>query len=78
MIYSPITQHLIAGHQVELDGDRAICRADSINVHLPVDARGGEIGALVLHGNEYRFELERTQRLADQCQADLDQVALGR
>jgi hypothetical protein len=51
-----ITQHLIAGHQVELDGDRAVCRAHSVNVHLP---EGGE-GDLVLHGNEYRFELART------------------
>jgi hypothetical protein len=56
-----ITQHLIAGHQVELDGDRAVCHAHSINVHLPVDAGSGETGALVLHGNEYRFELERTR-----------------
>jgi hypothetical protein len=52
-----ITQHLITGHQVELDGDRAVCRAHSINVHLPED---GTSGALVAHGNEYRFELERT------------------
>jgi hypothetical protein len=64
-----ITQHLIAGHQVELDGDRAICRAHSINVHLPEDGEGspgrdsgrsGKDGGLVLHGNEYRFELART------------------
>ena len=52
-----ITQHLIAGHQVELDGDRAVCRAHSVNVHLPEDAEHPE---LVLHGNEYRFELART------------------
>jgi SnoaL-like domain len=51
-----ITQHLIAGHQVELDGDRAVCRAHAINVHRPEDG-GGE---LVLHGNDYRFELVRT------------------
>jgi hypothetical protein len=50
-----ITQHLITGHQVELDGDRAVCRAHAINVHLP---EGG--GDLVLHGNDYRFELART------------------
>jgi len=54
-----ITQHLITGHQVELHGDRAVCRAHSINVHLP---GGGGSGALVVHGNEYRFELERTER----------------
>jgi hypothetical protein len=53
-----ITQHLIAGHQVELDGDRAVCRAHSVNVHLPEDAQHPE---LVLHGNEYRFELARTR-----------------
>ena len=28
------TQHLIAGHQVTLDGDSAVCLAQSINVHL--------------------------------------------
>ena len=57
-----ITQHLIAGHQVELDGDRAVCRAHSINVHLPETDRGAgdKSGGLVLHGNEYRFELVRT------------------
>jgi hypothetical protein len=47
------TQHLIAGHQVELAGDRAVCRAHSINVHLAG-------GAVLTHGNEYRFDLERT------------------
>jgi hypothetical protein len=52
-----ITQHLIAGHQVELDGDRAVCRAHSINVHLPEESANG---TLILHGNEYRFELART------------------
>lgn len=54
-----ITQHLITGHQVTLDGDRAVCRAHSVNVHLP---DGGAHDALVVHGNEYRFELERTGR----------------
>ena len=51
-----VTQHLIAGHQVELGGDRAVCRAHSINVHLPEGAGGDP----VLHGNDYRFELART------------------
>lgn len=51
-----VTQHLIAGHQVELEGDRAVCRAHSINVHVPEDGAG----QLVAHGNEYRFELRRT------------------
>jgi hypothetical protein len=61
-----VTQHLIAGHQVELDGDRAVCRAHSINVHLPESgedghgAGAGQDGDLVLHGNDYRFELART------------------
>jgi hypothetical protein len=58
-----ITQHLIAGHQVELDGDRAVCRAHSVNVHLPENAQhpdNAERPELVLHGNEYRFELART------------------
>ncbi len=33
------TQHLIAGHQVTLSGDRAVCLAHSVNIHLPVRAR---------------------------------------
>jgi hypothetical protein len=49
-----ITQHLIAGHQITLDGDRAVCLAHSINVHL---ASGRD---LVAHGNDYRFDLVRT------------------
>jgi hypothetical protein len=82
-----ITQHLIAGHQVELDGDRAVCRAHSINVHLPEDSQRPE---LVLHGNEYRFELARTPhgwridgrqtwirwRWGDEAQYDVDQRLL--
>jgi hypothetical protein len=56
------TQHLIAGHQVTLDGDRAVCLAHSINVH--VSDGGSEVGGqeVVTHGNEYRFELVRTDR----------------
>jgi hypothetical protein len=53
-----VTQHLIAGHQVELDGDRATCRAHAINVHQPEGDPGGPV---ILHGNEYRFVLERTR-----------------
>lgn len=50
-----VTQHLIAGHQVSLDGDRAVCLAHSVNVHVPEhDAEG-----IVVHGNDYRFELRR-------------------
>jgi hypothetical protein len=29
-----ITQHLIAGHQVALEGDTAVCLAHSVNIHL--------------------------------------------
>jgi SnoaL-like domain len=47
------TQHLIAGHQVTLDGDRAASPAHSVNIHLSA-------GGLVAHGNEYRFDLMRT------------------
>lgn len=52
-----VTQHLIAGHQVDLDGDQGVCRAHSINIHVPED---GPPNTIVAHGNEYRFELERT------------------
>ncbi|MCU1486503.1 MAG: hypothetical protein JWN67_3249 [Actinomycetia bacterium] len=51
------TQHLIAGHQVELDGDTAVCQAHSINVHYPLPPAEG---SRVTHGNEYLFELART------------------
>lgn len=51
------TQHVIAGHQVELRGDRAVCRAHSINIHF---AHGTTGGSLLGHGNEYRFDLIRT------------------
>jgi len=51
-----ITQHLIAGHQVTLDGDRAACLAHSVNIHLPSGAGAN----LVAHGNDYRFDLLRT------------------
>jgi hypothetical protein len=50
-----ITQHLIAGHLVELDGDTAVCQAHSINVHIPLD----DPNTLVMHGNAYRFDLVR-------------------
>ena len=53
-----ITQHLVAGHHVVLDGDTAVCRAHAINVHLATDAPAG--AAPLLHGNEYRFDLVRT------------------
>jgi hypothetical protein len=68
-----ITQHLIAGHQVTLEGDTAVCLAHSVNVHLasglaPGLASGVGSGAgasesergLVAHGNDYRFDLVRT------------------
>jgi hypothetical protein len=52
------TQHLITGHQVELNGDRAVCRAHSINVHIAKEPAGN---SRVVHGNEYQFDLERTK-----------------
>ena len=68
-----ITQHLIAGHQVTLEGDTAVCLAHSVNVHLasglafgsgwrarPVAASAASGRGLVAHGNDYRFDLVRT------------------
>ena len=65
-----ITQHLIAGHQVTLDGDTAVCLAHSVNIHLPSSAAASVPasvsgppdpgGGLVAHGNDYRFDLQRT------------------
>jgi hypothetical protein len=69
------TQHLIIGHQVTLEGDRAVCLAHSVNVHLPTPVaaaavsgagrsgsggRSGSARGLLAHGNEYRFDLIRT------------------
>jgi hypothetical protein len=53
-----ITQHLIAGHQVMLEGDTAVCLAHSVNIHLASRSASG-VG-LVAHGNDYRFDLLRT------------------
>ncbi|MGE3622169.1 MAG: nuclear transport factor 2 family protein [Acidimicrobiia bacterium] len=50
------TQHLVTGHQVELDGDAAVCWAHSVNVHWTDEPGAGK----VVHGNEYRFDLART------------------
>jgi hypothetical protein len=54
------TQHLIAGHQATLNGDRAVCLAHAINIHLPSVTASAPGGALVAHGNDYRFDLLRT------------------
>jgi hypothetical protein len=54
-----ITQHLITGHRVQLQGDKAVCHAHSINIHFPAhDARDD---ALLAKGNDYRFDCVRTQ-----------------
>lgn len=53
-----LTQHLILGHRVELNGDTAICRAQSINIHFPADDVRDE--TLLAKGNEYRFDCVRT------------------
>jgi SnoaL-like protein len=59
-----ITQHLIAGHQVTVEGNTAVCLAHSVNVHLASRASGsgasGSGRGLVAHGNDYRFDLLRT------------------
>jgi hypothetical protein len=51
------TQHLVMGHTVTGDGDQAVCRAHSLNVHLPA---GSTTGPFLLHGNGYRFDVVRT------------------
>ena len=50
-----ITQHVITGHQVELEGDHAVCHAHAINVHVAE----ADPKHVMVHGNEYRFELNR-------------------
>jgi hypothetical protein len=54
------TQHLIAGHQVTLNGDRAVCLAHSVNIHLSSGIASVPGGGMVAHGNDYRFDLLRT------------------
>jgi hypothetical protein len=53
-----LTQHLVAGHHVELRGDAAVCWAHSVNIHFPASDVRGE--TLLAHGNEYRFDCVRT------------------
>jgi hypothetical protein len=53
-----LTQHLVAGHHVYLHGDTAVCRAHSINIHLPAAHPSDQ--TLLAHGNEYRFDCIRT------------------
>ncbi|WP_375476332.1 nuclear transport factor 2 family protein [uncultured Jatrophihabitans sp.] len=53
-----LTQHLVAGHHVDLRGDAAVCRAHSVNIHFPADRVTDE--TLLAHGNEYRFDCIRT------------------
>jgi SnoaL-like domain len=48
-----VTQHLVAGHQVTRHGNKAMCLAHSVNIHLTSSG-------FVQHGNEYRFDLTRT------------------
>lgn len=52
------TQHLITGHRVQIDGDTAVCRAHSINVHLPTGTAMND--AVLAKGNDYRFDCIRT------------------
>jgi hypothetical protein len=55
-----ITQHLIAGHQVTLEGDTAVCLAHSVNIHLASGLASESGHGLVAHGNDYRLDLLRT------------------
>jgi SnoaL-like domain len=52
------TQHIVSGHHVDLDGDTAICYANSYNMHIgsPQIAENR-----VVHANAYEFELARTR-----------------
>lgn len=51
------TQHLVAGHRVQLATDAAVCNAHSMNVHLP---EGDPLATPLWHGNTYRFDVVRT------------------
>ncbi|MEV1026804.1 nuclear transport factor 2 family protein [Streptomyces sp. NPDC050264] len=51
------TQHLIANHLVEIEGDRAVCTASFQATHRLATAYGAPLWTL---GGEYRWELGRT------------------
>lgn len=50
------TQHLVASHSVELDGERAVCTASFQATHHYSDPHGDPLWIL---GGHYRYELER-------------------
>ncbi|GAA2150327.1 nuclear transport factor 2 family protein [Actinomadura napierensis] len=51
------TQHLIANHLVEVDGDRAVCTASFQATHRLATPYGAPLWTL---GGDYRWELART------------------
>ncbi|MDQ3090477.1 MAG: nuclear transport factor 2 family protein [Actinomycetota bacterium] len=52
------TQHLIANHLVDADGDLAVCAADFQATHVLPNAQGDPTWTL---GGRYRFELRRLE-----------------
>ncbi|KIF77832.1 hypothetical protein QR77_36365 [Streptomyces sp. 150FB] len=51
------TQHLVANHLVQVDGDRAVCTASFQATHLLSSSLGSPLWTL---GGDYRWELSRT------------------
>jgi hypothetical protein len=51
------TQHILAGHHVDLDGDTAVCHANGYNQHIGALQVGGN---RVVHGTAYEWRLRRT------------------
>ena len=51
------TQHLIANHLVQVDGDRAVCTASFQATHRLATPHGAPLWTL---GGDYRWELART------------------
>lgn len=55
------TQHIVAGHHVEIDGDSAVCYANAYNMHIGTpDFANGSQENRVVHGSAYEFRLART------------------
>ena len=50
------TQHVVAGHHVDLRGDTASCYANGINMHIGAPSIAEN---RVVHANAYEFELTR-------------------
>ncbi|MCU1486539.1 MAG: mmyY [Actinomycetia bacterium] len=57
MMHELTTQHIVAGHHVDLDGDTATCYANGYNMHI---GPAGIAENRVVHASYYQFGMVRT------------------